>query len=101
MRTWLIGCALALFAVGCGGVEPTGQEQEEAKACPVLPIRCDAPCKQTGGGCPVQCHCPGYVACGPLKCGEGEVCCTGPGPVHLDPSLNHYSCNPHGYTCPL
>jgi hypothetical protein len=50
----------------------------------------------------MQCHCPNHVACGPtLRCKVDEVCCTGPGPVNVDPSLNHYSCNPAGTECPL
>ncbi len=81
----------------------TGSTTEEGlHVCPLMEVYCPPDCHQTGGGCPVQCHCPGYVACGPtLHCGVGEVCCTGPGPVNIDPSLNTYSCNPAGTVCPL
>jgi hypothetical protein len=88
--------------VGCGVGDPTAATDEEAvKVCTLLPIYCPPECKQVGGGCPVQCHCPNYVACGPsLKCHGNEVCCTA-GPINIDPSLNHYSCNPAGSLCPL
>jgi hypothetical protein len=100
MKSWLVGCVLALFAVGCGGVEPQAQVEEEAKVCPALAFRCDPPCKQTGGGCPVQCHCPEYTKCGDtLRCAETEVCCTGPILISGGNSQPYYSCHPAG-PCP-
>ncbi len=102
-RVWL-GWVLGVVLAGCGGtVEDGATGRDEAlKACTLLSIECPAECKQAAAGCPRQCHCPGYTACGPdLKCGVGEVCCTGAGPVSVDPSLNQYSCNPAGTLCPL
>jgi hypothetical protein len=88
--------------VSCGGEAPTASEEEGIKACTLMAIYCPPECHQSEGGCPRQCHCPQYNACGPsLKCGQHEVCCTGAGPVNIDPSLNHYSCNPSGSMCPL
>jgi hypothetical protein len=102
MKILILSFVLAVpFFAGCGGAEPVGEEAEAVKACTLMPIYCPPECHQTGGGCPVQCHCPGYNACGPkLKCGEKEVCCSGP-IVYSDPALNHYSCNPPGSLCPL
>ena len=99
----VLGGLLMAVMVGCSGAEPDSSAvEQEVKACTRLAIYCPPECKQTQGGCPVQCHCPNYTACGPsLRCGVGEVCCTGPGPVSVDPSQNSYSCNPSGSLCPL
>jgi hypothetical protein len=97
-------CFLATL-INCsspGKDEPEESNDEAVKVCTLMPIYCPSQCHQSNGGCPVQCHCPGYNACGPsLKCGEKDVCCTGAGPVNANPALNTYSCNPAGTACPL
>jgi hypothetical protein len=110
MKTFLLALPLmTLIFAGCGGEEPTGADEQGLKAaCTRFALYCpaDQGCTHVGGGCPQKCLCPSannkVQACGPkLRCTEDEVCCTGPGPVSIDPSQNQYSCNPPGSACPL
>jgi hypothetical protein len=105
MRSFVFAFASLTVAFGCSSSDPqTNSSEDGLQVCPLLEIYCPPECHQSQGGCPKQCHCSNgnFNACGPsLKCGGAEVCCTGPGPVNIDPSLNQYSCNPPGTICPL
>ena len=99
---------LSVVLVACAASSSSGQDQgqsestdEAVKVCTKLPLNCPAGCSLQGGGCPQQCHCPGYVACGPtLHCPSSQQCCTA-GPINVDPALNNYLCVTSGTACPL
>lgn len=79
----------------------TGSTEQEVRVCTKMPLYCPAGCEYQGNACPQQCHCPGYVQCGPtLKCGAKQECCTA-GPINIDPALNNYMCLSAGTACPL
>jgi hypothetical protein len=45
---------------------------------------------------------PSGEACGPsLTCHGSDHCCTGPGPVSIDPAQNNYYCAASTEMCPL
>jgi hypothetical protein len=106
MRAFVFSITSLLVVIGCSSAnEPQTQSiDDDLKVCPLLAIYCPPECHQSNGGCPKQCHCDNgnYNACGPdLKCTGNQVCCTGPGPVSIDPTQNHYTCYPQGTICPL
>jgi hypothetical protein len=98
MKLWLVGCVLALVAVGCGGVDPAAEVQEETKVCDQHEVACPVGC-HSGGGCPAQCHCPGYTKCGDLRCGTDQICCSGPVEIFGGTAHPIYSCNPPNTIC--
>jgi hypothetical protein len=75
---------MAFVGIGCGGgVEPVGQTEEAAKACPFLIPFCPEDC-HLDNACPAKCHCPeGFTQCGDNNfCNPQQTCCVGqPFPV--------------------
>jgi hypothetical protein len=109
MRILVSVLGLSVILVACASSSTdSGQDQGQSestddalKVCTKMPLYCPTGCFYQGGGCPQQCHCPNYVACGPtLHCPASQQCCTA-GPVNVDPSLNTYLCATAGTACPL